>query len=345
MKLNLHFYPLTKEYTKKLRELNLTKSEWKIWSYLITLDPYGDRYVTLDTLTIMEQCEISKATFYRAIAKFQDHNLFDFQDKGFNFINKMGVSKIRKLSQNCEKSLKTETEILKTETELSEMRQNSQICKNQSLKPSDSKASKIPQTSSDLSRLSHTSSEEKIQEKEGVILNKEEAIANELMEKARLEEERLIQEAIAEVISDDLNEKEQLKVEPITKPNNNSSEGCKTHADNVESPTGFEVFKEFSDLPIEFIEWKAKDWANYFKYSYEKAIANLTNCFYGNRNKCKGYYQAWLIIKEQDKGLVEFEGKKITPEKKAEILKERSIPVNPQAVEVLNAFLGKKQTS
>lgn len=96
------FYPLTSEVATKLRQAKLTAAEWRIWSYLVEVDPWGDRYVDIETLTVMQECNCSKATFYRAIAKFQKLKLFDFQDKGFSLKNETGVSKMRQLSQKCE---------------------------------------------------------------------------------------------------------------------------------------------------------------------------------------------------------------------------------------------------
>jgi hypothetical protein len=81
------FFKLTSEEAKFLRD-NLTLSEWKLWSYLVTIDPFGDKYLELPpTITILAECNISKPTFYRTIAKFQALEMFDFQDKGFTFRN------------------------------------------------------------------------------------------------------------------------------------------------------------------------------------------------------------------------------------------------------------------
>lgn len=153
------FYPLTRLVGKKLREAKLTAAEWRIWSYLSEIDPFGDRYEGVETLQIMSECGVSKATFYRAIAKFQEFEIFDFQAIGFTFINKFGISQIKRVVQNCEKSLKNEKPVakmrpdsqncfisLKNETEISEMRQNSQICENQPAKPSLHNDSGSPQT-------------------------------------------------------------------------------------------------------------------------------------------------------------------------------------------------------
>jgi hypothetical protein len=147
MKIN-NFYPLTPDVSKKLLEAKLTAAEWRIWIYLVGIDPWGDIYKDIDTLTVMAECDVSKATFYRAIAKFQELELFDIQDKGISIRNLKGVSSLknetpvsemRQDSQNCETRRKNETK-------KSKMRQDSQNCENQPPEPTPSKASEVPHT-------------------------------------------------------------------------------------------------------------------------------------------------------------------------------------------------------
>ncbi len=102
-----------------------TASEWRLFNYLRLLDPFGDTYHDLDTLTVLSECDIKKTTFYKAIAKFQELELFDFQDKGFNF-RSLGLSAktenfpqkrktVRengKLSENSEDTIYTEDQTL-----------------------------------------------------------------------------------------------------------------------------------------------------------------------------------------------------------------------------------------
>ena len=78
------FFKFTAEMAEFLRE-HLTHSEWKLWSYFVTLDPFGNKYIELPPLvTILIKCGISERTFYRAIAKFKETELFDFQyDKAY----------------------------------------------------------------------------------------------------------------------------------------------------------------------------------------------------------------------------------------------------------------------
>ncbi len=89
------FYPLTTGITNLLRQGNLTASEWRIWSYLVELDPFGDRYEDFDYLRVMSVCDCSKATVYRTIAKFQALKIFDFQSK-VCLKNLTGASQLRK---------------------------------------------------------------------------------------------------------------------------------------------------------------------------------------------------------------------------------------------------------
>ncbi|MBR8832537.1 MAG: hypothetical protein DSM106950_00455 [Stigonema ocellatum SAG 48.90 = DSM 106950] len=94
------FYPLTEKTLEKLYQANLTAAEWRLWTYLAVTDPWGDCYKDLpNTLTVMQKAGIKKSTFYAAIAKFQEFELFDFQDKGFAFRNLQGVPKVRNVVQ------------------------------------------------------------------------------------------------------------------------------------------------------------------------------------------------------------------------------------------------------
>ena len=148
------FYPFTPSMAKKLREAGLSAAEWRFWAYLTEQDPWGDRYKELDPLDIMRECGISKATYYRAKAKFQELGLFDFQESKVSVRNLEGISQMRQESQKSESTLKNETAKL-------EMRQESQERENQSLHPVPSKDSKTLQTSSDFNKTNKTLSEAK----------------------------------------------------------------------------------------------------------------------------------------------------------------------------------------
>ena len=146
-KIEGQFYPLTADVARTLREANLTAAEWRLWSYLVELDPWGDRYSNLpDVLKIMEECDLKKSTFYKAISKFQELELFDFQALWMSFRNLFGVPKIRnpfrengKLSENSE----TIPKIRKTVRENGNLSENSE---NQSLNLLENNNSSSPQT-------------------------------------------------------------------------------------------------------------------------------------------------------------------------------------------------------
>jgi DNA-binding MarR family transcriptional regulator len=99
-------YPLTAELAKQLRSAKLTAAEWQVWTYLVTLDPFGDRYQELDLMTILTDCDISKPTLYRAIARLQELELIDTQPVKFAFRNLVGARNL--LSEN---SIKDDTPV------------------------------------------------------------------------------------------------------------------------------------------------------------------------------------------------------------------------------------------
>jgi hypothetical protein len=143
--MNNVFYRMTAETAQKLRAAKLTAAEWRIWSYLVEIEAWGDRYKDVNTLEVLSVCDVSKATYYRAIAKFQELEIFDFQDKGFSVRNLCANPSLKneKSEKNQSQSCK---EILKNETKFSKMRQNSQNCENQAAEVKPSKGSGLSQT-------------------------------------------------------------------------------------------------------------------------------------------------------------------------------------------------------
>jgi hypothetical protein len=174
------FYPFTSSMAKKLREAGLSAAEWRFWAYLTEQDPWGDRYKELDPLDIMRECGISKATYYRAKAKFQELGLFDFQESKACVRNLEGISKMRREAQISESTLKNETAPLKNDTAQLEMREKSQERENQSLHPVPSKDSKTLQTNSDFNQTNKTLSEAKRERNEFLWKNFDESIRREL---------------------------------------------------------------------------------------------------------------------------------------------------------------------
>lgn len=110
------FFKFNEEDLEKAK--SFTASEWRLFNYLRLIDPFGDQYHDLDTLSVLSAVDIKKTTFYKAIAKFQELGLFDFQDKGFNF-RSLGLSaktenfpqKRKTVQENGKPSAKTEPTI------------------------------------------------------------------------------------------------------------------------------------------------------------------------------------------------------------------------------------------
>jgi hypothetical protein len=156
------FYKLTPERSAKVRSLNLTASEWKVWAYLVAEVPFGDRYQKLpSTIDVLRECGIGKSTYYRAMAKLQDGGLFDFQDNGFsarNLYADVPFPELGKNSQNWDNFPRTGT----TFPELGQLSQN---WENQPPKPAHSKGSKTPQTIKTIKTIK-TSSEAEIFDEE-----------------------------------------------------------------------------------------------------------------------------------------------------------------------------------
>ncbi|MHC5716507.1 MAG: hypothetical protein ACYTXE_36485 [Nostoc sp.] len=138
------FYPLTPSMSQKLRKSKLTKHEMALWLYLIEKDPFGDRYWQLpSTLEITTELEMSKASYFRARAKLQELELFDFQEQRVDCRNLTGVSKMRLESQKCDsKSQKRDSKSQKCDSK-------SQKRESQRPKPSPGKDYSSLQTYSD----------------------------------------------------------------------------------------------------------------------------------------------------------------------------------------------------
>ncbi len=119
----------------------------------------------------MEECDLKKSTFYKAIAKFQELELFDFQALWMSFRNLFGVPKIRnpfRENGNHSENLETIPKIRKTVRENGNLSEESE---NQSLNPLLNQESSSLQTNQRIQTF-HTSQiakSEKIQKTTNVI--------------------------------------------------------------------------------------------------------------------------------------------------------------------------------
>ena len=99
------FFMLTPKVRDKLLEAKLTAAQWRIWSYLVSLDPFGDRGAKFCPAELMIKCGVKRSTYFAAKAKFQKLGLFDFRDgitKVFNLQLQSHHSKTTEPSQQHE---------------------------------------------------------------------------------------------------------------------------------------------------------------------------------------------------------------------------------------------------
>ena len=250
------YYPLTQSMGKILRESGFTASEWRIWSYFVEIESWGNCYKDTSALETMSICNVSQATYFRAIAKFKELNLFDIQDKGISIKNNYGIKQLQEDYQNCETAtLKNDNATLKNDNEFSKMIVNSQICESQNseLLPDIASGSpKINKINKSLKTLSDSEEENlikifpiEIEEEE-----REEKKLASLSNKISSEEsERSHLESPEEIVndSDPLKNAEQ----PRLKPKNLSSRGkgfASPSSINVQKRTLSSEFQQLVDL-------------------------------------------------------------------------------------------------
>lgn len=76
-------YLLTPERGQRLRGANLNAKEWNLWVYLVTLAPFKYRAACLPPLEeVLPGVDMSRAEFFYAIAKFEEHGLVGFVANG-----------------------------------------------------------------------------------------------------------------------------------------------------------------------------------------------------------------------------------------------------------------------
>jgi hypothetical protein len=158
------FFMLTPGVRDRLMEIKLTAAEWRMWCYLVSLDPFGDRGAKFSPAELMLKCKIKKTTYFSAKAKFQKLGLFDFRDGVTKVVN-LQTSLIQTASEHPQAAKIIESEISESQSEISESQSEisefkseisefkseisefkSEISDNQSLKPKLHNVSKSPQT-------------------------------------------------------------------------------------------------------------------------------------------------------------------------------------------------------
>jgi len=115
------FFMLTAGVRDKLLETNLTAAEWRIWCYLVSLDPFGDRGVAFSVSELMLLCRVKKSTYFATIAKLQKLGLVYFQESAIKVFNLQGRFYSTKTGQGYSQQAKT------TDSNISEYSQQPQL--------------------------------------------------------------------------------------------------------------------------------------------------------------------------------------------------------------------------
>jgi hypothetical protein len=88
------FVQIPSELIAYVRSLKLTGTQYDLWLYLYSLDPYGDRFVEIPPpKEIAEVLKVDYRTIERAAQRLVDCNLFEFQIERWKAKNRKAFSK------------------------------------------------------------------------------------------------------------------------------------------------------------------------------------------------------------------------------------------------------------
>jgi hypothetical protein len=288
------FFQLSSEAIKKLWETNLTGNDWKVYSFLSLLDPFGDRWCELPSIKdICTLLEMSKTSFYRAMTKLRDGGIIDAKVKGVMFQNLLGSAKMNPDSQKRNASTKNVTAV-------TDIKPESQIRENRELKPREDKGSSVSQTL----QTSHISLDSSYPDGEGQKESEQETgqpedIGEDKGTNTNPSSQNLKSETQAS--TSDLKEDKnsggcsmdegsfQIVVteKPILKTTKQNSNGI----DWDWLPEG--VWKKEGKLDGDFLEWVASDYIKRYGETIESARSNAQICFFNNPQKLPVYWKRY----------------------------------------------------
>jgi len=167
------FFKLDESIAQKLIEADLSQKAMKLWLYLITKNPFGDREEPLIFELIERDLGLKKHSFYRAKAELQQKQLFDFTDTHSTFRSVLKTKEDKAVTISVTPVAESVTPVAESVTELqnqsqdlqklSQLNRNShsscRISHEQGVEANNSNGSKTSQTNSDLYRLNKTNLE------------------------------------------------------------------------------------------------------------------------------------------------------------------------------------------
>jgi hypothetical protein len=280
-------FPLTQPDVQFLFGLNasLTAAEWRIWLYLVTLDPFGDVGAKYDAEELMNFCNIQKSTYFAAKAKFIKLGLFEFVE-GSPKVRNLSGSKANHRSEVSEPSSKVSerrSEIVDFNSEVSA--RNSEISELQTLGTMSAWDSGTPHTLSDIIQtLSDTFTKPTLHPQREEIENLDLEIQN-------LDQE--IKNSDQEIRNLDLDlEIQEEKKQPTIKDQ-------KTVIDHPSPPkqTGEDSFQV--PPPPAAPEFSFLDWVKYYKAKDARSpLIYAQTCIRRDDGSLRAEYENWLAMRK-----------------------------------------------
>lgn len=149
---NIEFYTLKPEIVAKIRQHGLSKTESKLFFYLLELDPFGDRPAKVKVAEILLATGISKAAYHNAVSRFELLGFFDFKHTNV-VISNLSVKQSKKVQDSGQvpKILDSKSRILDQESRILDSK--SRILDNESSNVAPCAVSVVSQTYSDLLQI------------------------------------------------------------------------------------------------------------------------------------------------------------------------------------------------
>ncbi|MEM8544367.1 MAG: hypothetical protein AAGF66_10315 [Cyanobacteria bacterium P01_H01_bin.119] len=144
-------YVLLDEVTvNRLIDAKLTAAQYRTVLYFSLVDPFGNRFVDTGGKMARQRLEISKSTYYEALAALEREELFEFEDVSLRVRNRVGSKSPEKYSgKKIVRETKLQSEISDCSPEnqnpTREIRPQSEISENEPLKPFSIKCSNTSQ--------------------------------------------------------------------------------------------------------------------------------------------------------------------------------------------------------
>jgi hypothetical protein len=203
------FFMLTPIVRDNLLECKLTAAEWRIWCYLVSLDPFGDSGAKFSPAELMLKCGIKKTAYFKAKAKFQQLGLFDFQDGVTKVVNLQGHSAKTDYSQQEKliESANAESQSANAESQSANAESQSANAESQEPEPLPDKGSGSLQTLQTFQTPQTGGEEEKVFSRFGEETAKENKFTNLKDELLNLNQEKL---------SDNNSGEDQFSAQPAT---------------------------------------------------------------------------------------------------------------------------------